>query len=153
MTYTLSIEDRVGTGVYLRAVVVKNPSFTFEEKYNPNSIGTNHFNSKGNEFETSFSIRHPFRSVAKVVVAKVVVEHYLKDVGSGLPEMEYDRTSVNEAQRTLFRNILKQEYDAIQKTKENGSQAESFPYTLSNPPSVADEVSFSNPPRVIVDGA
>lgn len=103
-TYTLSIEDRVGTGVNCkeRAVMARTSGLKFEERYNPNAMSTKPFNSKNNEFDTPFSIVHPFREVAVSLAQRQVKTE----------DMKYD-ISVNDAQRRLFENILTQEVDAL----------------------------------------
>lgn len=116
-TYTLSIEDRVGTGVLCteRAVTVSG-SLADERKYNPNAT-TKPFNSKDNEFDTPFCIVHPFRNVAKLVA-----KHYFENGGSSIPQIKYD-VSVNDAQQRLFENVLKQEaYNFLYGSEEAGAR-------------------------------
>ena len=112
MTYTLSIEDRVGTGVNCteRAVIVNGGSLVTERTYNPNakSEGFNHYDNT--TFDTPFSIVHPFRDLAKLIagesfrdLAKLIEGEYVE---GPFPNLKYDISSVNGAQRTLFENIF-----------------------------------------------
>lgn len=104
--YTLSIEDRVGTGANVteRAVIFRGYNdFTSEAPYNPNAQ-TKPFNSKDTEFDTSFSIVHSF-----IRVAKEVIQYHRKNGGVDVPTLKYD-CSVEDAQKKLFGNLLKQFY-------------------------------------------
>src|SRR3989344_2164666 len=117
MTYILSIEDRIGTGANVteRAVVVEDANgFKTEEIYNPNQE-TGPFNSNG-PFNTSFSIVHPFRLTA----VKTLASHCLAIRSiTNQPEIKY-HSSVNDAQKTLFGNILAQEYEKVKKRENEG---------------------------------
>mgnify|MGYP001574045094 CR=1 FL=1 len=102
-TYTLSIEDRVGRGVDCteRAVIVYGNDNGFREEctYNPTKK-TELFDYDG-PFDTSFSIVHPMRNLANEIAVLARA--------SSKPEMKY-HSSVNDVQRTLFGNILVQEF-------------------------------------------
>ena len=105
--YTLSIEDKVGTGVNVteRLVAVKGSNgFDYEKSYNPNAE-TKPFNSKDTEFDTSFTIVHSFNDVAQEVM-----QDYRENGGVGVPNLRCDY-SINDAQKKLFGNILLQEYE------------------------------------------
>lgn len=119
-TYTLSIEDRVGTGVNVtqRAVMVSG-NLVDEIIYNPNAEPKEGFNPYDNTtFDTPFSIVHPLRAVAKQVV-----DHYHKNGGGDLPKLKYDKTSVHDAQQRLFGNILRQElYGSLYGNLEAGAR-------------------------------
>ena len=106
--YTLSIEDKVGTGANVteRLVAVEgNNGFKAEATYNPNKE-TAKFVYEG-PFDTSFSIVHPFMDLAK----KVANDH-LAPGGVNMPKSKYD-SSVNDAQQGLFENILTQEFQKV----------------------------------------
>ena len=114
-TYTLSIEDRVGTGVNVteRAVVVEGSNgFKTEALYNPNKESPFNANSP---FDTSFSIVHPMGKVAREIV-----QQYLADGGVGVPNPIYD-SGVNREQRVLFENIIGQETYKAQYEKEEAA--------------------------------
>lgn len=104
-TYTLSIEDRVGTGVNCteRAVIVKKDNgFIYESSYNPNKE-TGPFNSNG-PFDTSFSIVHPMRDIATEIA--------VLSRASSKPKMKYN-PGFDPDQERLFENILGQEYTKV----------------------------------------
>ncbi|HLD40004.1 MAG TPA: hypothetical protein VJB13_02585 [Candidatus Nanoarchaeia archaeon] len=106
VNYKLSIEDRIGTGINVteRAITVKAEGITFkrESMYNPNAK-PKPFNSDDSEFDTPFSIVHPFRELAEQVV------NYHKSFQEKWElKINYDHT-VNDAQQRLFENILRQE--------------------------------------------
>ena len=111
-TYTLYIEDKIGTGANVteRAVLVKG-ILSYEKLYNPNAESKKPFDYNRGEFDTSFSIVHPFREVARVITLYEVIQRKDK------PIVNYD-CSVNGAQRTLFENILDQEYDMAGKSQQ-----------------------------------
>lgn len=107
-TYTLSIEDlaREEGKVTKRAVYIAvDGNLLFDGLYNPNAKSKKPFNSQDHEFNTSFSIVHPFRKVAKRMV-----DHYFRNGVVEAPKLKYD-SSVNDAQQRLFENILTQEYE------------------------------------------
>lgn len=110
-TYTLSIEDRVGRGVHCtqRAVMVNGIYLCLDTVYNPNAQ-PQPFNSDDSTFDTPFSITHPFRKLANRI-SQVHLTKY-----ANVPRMHYD-ASVNEAQQTLFENILLQEFGKIIKNE------------------------------------
>ena len=61
-TYKLSIKERLQEGhKLLYAVCVDAPSLKYERLYDPNAKAKA-FNSEDSEFDTSFSIVHPFRN-------------------------------------------------------------------------------------------
>ncbi|MEK6905547.1 MAG: hypothetical protein AABX24_04045 [Nanoarchaeota archaeon] len=114
-TYKLSIKERLQEGhKLLYAVCVDAPSLKYERLYDPNAKAKA-FNSEDSEFDTSFSIVHPFRNVA----AEVVRNHFISTRQSEMPRMEYVHDSVNngfnEQRQRLFENILEQEYQRIKK--------------------------------------
>lgn len=106
--YTLSIEDKVGIGATCteRYVLVEgNNGFRAEASYNPNAE-TKPFNSKDTEFDTSFSIVHPFRKIASAMVW----DYLARDVSSEGENrsIKYDG-SIKDAHRRLFENLVEQE--------------------------------------------
>ncbi|MBI4147448.1 hypothetical protein HY494_02235 [Candidatus Woesearchaeota archaeon] len=113
-TYKLSIEDEKN----IRVVRVEALNLVCERRYGPNAEPAS-LDYDGNRFDTLFSIVHPFRHVAAEVVRDCFRSHQL---GRPRPEMKYDY-SVNEQQRTLFENILSQEY---QKLREQVKQQEAI---------------------------
>lgn len=113
--YKLSIRERLQEGQEpLYAVCVDGPGLKYERRYNPNAE-PKPLNYDSNEFDTPFSIVHPFRHVA----AEVVRNHFISTRLSEMPRMEYllDPDSVkngfNKERRILFENILTQEYERI----------------------------------------
>lgn len=112
-TYTLSIEDKVGRGAFAteRAVMVKG-NLSYEGVYNPNAESKKTFNPEGKEFDTPFSIVHPFR-----VIARVIAVCDLNISSNDKPVISYD-TSVNDAQRKLFETIFKQEYEIAEMSQQ-----------------------------------
>jgi len=112
ITYTLSIEDRVGRGMNVteRAVVAEGIGgyypITGEISYNPNK-DTRAFKENA-PLDTSFSIVHPLRKVAHKLT-----QYYLANGGTGIPHIKYD-SNVNDAQRGLFENILKQSFHKVE---------------------------------------
>ncbi len=114
ITYTLSIEDHIrveGKLVKCAVTVRGNNGFTVEASYNPNAE-TKPFNSKDADFDTSFSIVHPFREVAKEVI-----QDYHDNDGVGVPKIRYDNSVNDDAQKNLFETLVAQEYDAVKKEK------------------------------------
>ncbi len=114
-TYKLSIRERLQEGQkLLYAVCVDASSLKYERLYDPNTEPKS-LNYDSNEFDTPFSIVHPFRNVA----AEVVRNHFISTSRSEMPRMEYifDPDSVkngfNEQRKILFENILDQEYQRI----------------------------------------
>lgn len=106
--YTLFIEDRVGRGVSCteRAVTIRGTNGNcYESLYNPNK-GTGSSGSTG-PFDTSFSIIHPMREVAKELVRSNNPAKYEGGLKYG--------GDVNSTQQTLFENILAQEIEKYQK--------------------------------------
>ena len=117
--YYLSIEDRIRDekgNVVQRAVIARaSGNLPAEWTYNPKAKPQKPFNSEDTEFDTSFSIIHPFRDAAKTIA-----EHYAQNGDASAPKVKYN-TSINDAQKTLFENILAQEYDAVKKQENKGS--------------------------------
>ena len=113
-TYKLSIEDEKN----IRVVRVEAPNFVCERRYDPHAEPAP-LDYDSNRFDTPFSIVHPFRHVA----AEVVRDSFISTRQLERPEINYDNGSVNEQQRTLFENILSQEY---QKLREQVKQQEAI---------------------------
>ena len=129
VTYTLSIEDRVGRGVHCteRAVIGRvsggwTPAITHDKIYNPNK-DTGAFNENG-PHDTSFSITHSFKAIANEFA-----EHYRIIVGKGTPRIQYG-PEVNDAQKILFENYIKQ---ALERT---GTEQQKNTTTIVTAPDV-----------------
>ena len=123
-TYKLSIKNRIPLEGEkpLCAVCVNAPSLKYERLYDPNAKPKS-LNYDSNEFDTSFSIVHPFRNVA----AEVVRNHLISTCQSEMPRIEYVHdpfnNGFNEQRQKLFENILSQEY---QKLREQVKQQEAI---------------------------
>lgn len=105
LIYTLTIEDKVEGRIVQMDV---NGSFQYKVTYDPKKE-TGPFNPDG-PFDTSFSIVHPFRELAR----KVAQDHYTRG-NQQAPQPQY--SSVNPEQRQLFENILGQEFDKVRKER------------------------------------
>ena len=105
ITYTLSIENRVGTGMDVteRAVMVEgSDGFKTVSIYNPNA-NPKPISSDDTVFDTPFSITHPLRDVAYSLVRYNILSE-----NQDPPKVKYD-FSVDDARQKLFENILAQE--------------------------------------------
>ena len=101
ITYTLSIEKV--RGIPALVTIRGSNGFKYCESYDPNLV-PGEFRSEG-PFDTSFSVIHPFRSAAGIMV----LNNQSADDSGCLPHVGYDTTSVSEVQQRLFENILTQE--------------------------------------------
>ena len=118
ITYTLSIENKVGERtVDVTGDVTGSDGFHCQATHNPDKV-PKPLNYNG-PFDTSFSIVHPFREVAKEITK------YSEDK----PQMKY-HISVNNDQKALFENILEQEHRKVGEDRQN--QASERGYKLPN---------------------
>ena len=137
MEYTLSIEDRVGTGAHVteRAVKINGTTLTDKDSneigvYNPNATPKEGFNPYDpTTFDTPFSIVHPFRDLAKLIAGEYVKGPF--------PKLKYD-ISVNDAQRILFENILADEVKKAWERNNQSSKSINFP-----PPIILNDIEYA----------
>lgn len=109
-TYKLSIDDKLDPEgrIIQRNVMAASGALRYKEFCNPNEKSKKPFRYEGHKFDTSFSIVHPFRKIARCISLNDI---FNGDSDDKKPVIKYE-PSVNDAQIILFGNILAQEYEA-----------------------------------------